>query len=100
MSKKTLTQVVHAACDAGDALQAASLDLIVQIRRTRDGKRKVTQIAEVTGIEGDTLLLQDLYLWEFSDPRSAEGRFKATGYVPTFIDRASESGIEIPRSLF
>lgn len=79
---------------------ASALDLIVQIKRTRDGSRRITQISEVTGMEGEILTLQDLYVWEFADPRSPQGRFKATGFVPKFVERASELGVEFPRSLF
>lgn len=78
----------------------AALDLIIQIRRSRDGKRRITQISELTGIEGDTLLLQDLFIWEFSGSRAPQGNFKATGFIPTFIEKAEEHGIVIPRTLF
>ena len=78
----------------------AALDLIIQIRRSRDGKRRITQISELTGIEGDTLLLQDLFVWEFSNARAPEGAFKATGFIPTFIEKAEQQGVVIPRSLF
>ena len=82
---------------------ASALDLIIQIRRFRDGKRRVVEIAEVTGMEGDTILLQDLFTFEAAfDPttRAEKGRFKTTGMVPTFIDRLREEGLEFPRNYF
>jgi pilus assembly protein CpaF len=81
----------------------SAIDLIVQLKRFRSGKRRVTAISEVTGIEGDTITLQDIFLYE-TDARNAAnsdvGRFKCTGFVPTFVERLSEQGVELPKNYF
>ena len=81
----------------------SALDLIIQIQRFRNGKRRVVAITEVTGIESDTITLQDLFLFEI-DPTSGEhfenGFFKPTGLVPTFVKRLREMGIEFPSNYF
>jgi pilus assembly protein CpaF len=81
----------------------SALDLIVQIKRFRDGKRRIVEIAEVTGMEGETILLQDIFSFESnldSTGHIERGRFKVTGLVPTFLDRLRELGIEFPRNYF
>lgn len=81
----------------------SALDLIVQIKRFRDGKRRIVEVAEVTGMEGETILLQDIFSFEASLDSSGNmerGRFKVTGLVPTFVDRLREQGIEFPRNYF
>jgi Flp pilus assembly CpaF family ATPase len=82
---------------------AGAIDLIIQIRRFRNGKRKITAVTEVTGMEGDTITTQDIFVFEtdLSNPVATEtGIFKPTGLVPTFIDRLREHGIELPRNYF
>jgi pilus assembly protein CpaF len=74
---------------------ASALDLIVQIKRFKDGKRRVTHIAEVTGIEGDTITLQDIFVYD-----EEKSQFKPTGLVPRFTERLKEQGIEFPRNYF
>ncbi len=82
---------------------ANALDLIVQIKRFRNGKRRVTAISEVTGMEGDTLTLQDIFQFEMN-PMSGDGgeggTFKVLGMVPTFVDRLREQGVEFPQHYF
>lgn len=73
-----------------------ALDLIVQIRRMRDGHRRVSAITEVTGMEGEVITLQDIFLLEKEDPLT----FKCTGFVPTFLDRMAEQGITVPKDFF
>jgi pilus assembly protein CpaF len=84
---------------------ASAIDLIVQIRRFRSGKRRIVAISEVTGMEQDTYTLQDVFTFE-QDNRSASGGagergiFKTTGLVPSFIDRLRDQGIEFPADYF
>ncbi len=81
----------------------SALDLIIQIKRFRNGKRRITQISEVTGIEGDTITLQDIFVFELnssSPEQQTAGVFKATGFVPTFMDRLKEQGIKFPPHYF
>jgi Flp pilus assembly CpaF family ATPase len=83
---------------------ASAFDLLIQIKRFRSGRRRLTQISEVTGIQGETITLQDIFLYEM-DARAATansdvGQFKATGFVPSFVERLRESGIEFPPNYF
>ncbi len=73
---------------------ASAIDLVVQVKRMRDGSRRVIAIAEVTGMEGETLTLQDIFNADDS------GRLTCTGYVPQLIDRLRDKGIELPANYF
>jgi pilus assembly protein CpaF len=76
---------------------AGSLQLIVQISRMRDGIRRVTHITEVTGMEGDVIITQDLFVYEFLG-ETADGRlsgaFKSSGLRPHFLPRAAYYGLD------
>ena len=81
---------------------ASAIHLIVHVRRCEDGVRRVESIAEVTGMEGVTPLLQELFVFR---KRGRQGRrllgdFTATGIVPRFINDLRESGVEVPLTLF
>ena len=83
---------------------ASALDLIVQIKRFRNGKRHVVAISEVTGMEGETITLQDIFTFELS-AKTAPGTtysssFVCTGFVPTFVERLHEQGLEFPQHYF
>jgi pilus assembly protein CpaF len=79
---------------------SSALDLLVQIKRFRNGKRRITQISEVTGVEGDTITLQDIYHFETDPHHPDAGQFKGTGLVPTFLGKMAENGVEIPKDYF
>jgi pilus assembly protein CpaF len=76
---------------------AGSLQMIVQIARMRDGIRRVTHITEVVGMEGDVIITQDLFNYEFKgelpDGRLA-GAFKSSGLRPHFLPRAAYYGLD------
>ena len=76
---------------------STSIDLIVQIKRFRSGLRKITHVCEVTGQEGDTILLQDLFLM---DESNLETVAQTTGYVPKFLPRLQDRGINIENDYF
>ncbi len=82
---------------------ASAIDLIIHEARMSDGSRKVTQVTEVVGLEGDQVVMQDIF--EFvqtgvdSDGR-VEGHFRPTGSVPTFVDQIESRGLTIERSMF
>jgi pilus assembly protein CpaF len=82
---------------------ASAVDLIVQITRMSDGTRRVTGITEITGMEGETITLQDLFLFERSGVRQdgrVIGRFRATGIRPKSSERLAASGIHLPAEMF
>jgi pilus assembly protein CpaF len=82
---------------------ASALDLVVHISRMRDGSRRVTQISEVAGTEGEVVSLSDLFAFEFSAGIDDEGRHRGvlapTGLRPGFADRLRDTGIELPARL-
>lgn len=80
----------------------SALDLVVHIRRFEDGVRRVASIAEVTGIESGTPLLQDIFVFRVTGRSRGrvQGRFEATGIVPRFVQDEREVGGEIPLELF
>jgi len=76
---------------------AAALDLIVQISRMRDGMRRVTNITEVVGMEGDIITTQDLFSFDFEGENadgSLFGTFKSSGLRPHFATKAAYFGLE------
>jgi pilus assembly protein CpaF len=83
---------------------ASALNLIVHLTRLPDGSRRVTQIAEVVGMEGNTITLQDIYEFDFRAGRDDEGRYlgmlRPTGVRPQFTDKLLDMGINLDPELF
>jgi pilus assembly protein CpaF len=83
---------------------ASAINLIVHLSRMRDGTRRVTQVCEVLGMEGDTIVMQDLYLFDYGmgidDDGKFLGRLKSTGIRPKFSDRLTDLGIQLEPELF
>jgi pilus assembly protein CpaF len=82
---------------------AAAIQLIVQLQRQSDGKRKVTSIAEVTGLEGDIIQMQEIYKYVrtgTASDGSVQGHFIATGVRPRFLGHLANQGITLPGSYF
>ncbi|MBQ7631124.1 MAG: CpaF family protein, partial [Selenomonadaceae bacterium] len=82
---------------------SSAIDLILQQSRIRDGSRKITHISEVQGMEGDTIILQDLfkYVQDYIDDKGKSvGHFEATGLQPAFMDKFKMNGVDLPISLF
>lgn len=82
---------------------SSAVNLIVQQARLSDGSRKITHITEVQGMEGDTLLLQDIFVFE-QKGRSTDGkvlgRHRATGFRPKCVHEIEARGYQLPRNLF
>ncbi len=83
---------------------ASALDMIVQLTRLRDGTRRITHVSEVMGMEGDVVVLQDIYTFDFSAGIDEEGRFRgglrSTGIRPSFSEKLNDFGIALEPSLF
>jgi pilus assembly protein CpaF len=81
---------------------ASAVDLIVQQERMRDGTRKVTTIAEVSGMEGEVITMTDIFVFEQSGTENGRivGRLRPTGLRPKFMDRIEAAGIQLPPSIF
>jgi pilus assembly protein CpaF len=82
---------------------AAAIRVIVQLQRLSDGKRRVTSISEITGLEGDILQMQEIYKFVrtgTADDGSVQGHFQATGIRPRFLGELVARGINIPGAYF
>jgi pilus assembly protein CpaF len=82
---------------------AAAIKVIVQLQRLADGKRRVTSIAEITGLEGDILQMQEIYKYTRTGTAAdgtVEGQFTATGVRPRFLSELVARGINIPGAYF
>lgn len=83
---------------------ASAIHLIVQQTRLPDGSRKIVKISEVTGREGNTILLQDIFTFEqegFDENFHVIGRHTATGNIPTFVDELRQAGdLKLDMSVF
>ena len=76
----------------------SAIDLVVQLERQRDGRRTIVSVTEVQGLEGDTILLQDVYAWRAARNNEGEidGELVPTGLRPHFIDKLGAIGIDVP----
>jgi len=81
---------------------SAAVDLIVHQERMRDGTRKVVNITEVSGMEGDIITTTDIFTFEQTGYENGKvmGRLRPTGLRPKFMDKIEASGIHLPPSIF
>lgn len=82
---------------------AAGIDLVVHISRQRDGSRKVMNITEVLGMEGEVIVLQDLFRFAqtgIDENGKVLGQFKPCGLLPSFIDKLIVNRVELDRKIF
>jgi pilus assembly protein CpaF len=82
---------------------ASAVHLLIQVSRMTDGSRRVVAITEVTGMEGDIVTLQDLYVFEkrgLNPDGKVVGRFAATGIRPKFYEKLLSAGIRLRTDLF
>jgi len=82
---------------------ASAIQLVVQQTRLTDGARKVTSIAEITGMEGDIITMQDIFVFEklgLTQEGRVAGRFRATGVRPKCAERLKAAGIVLPPNMF
>jgi pilus assembly protein CpaF len=83
---------------------ASAIDVIVQLTRLRDGSRRITHVTEVQGMEGDVIVLQDVFMFDFGMGVADDGRFqghlKATGIRPKFSEKLADYGIRLGPEVF
>ncbi|MDQ4501866.1 CpaF family protein [Sinomonas sp. ASV322] len=83
---------------------ASAVNLVVQISRLRDGTRRITHITEVQGMEGDVVVLQDAFVFDYGAGVDENGKFLgsavATGVRPRFIERFEDLGIHVRPGIF
>ncbi|MGD0956359.1 MAG: CpaF family protein [Candidatus Acidiferrales bacterium] len=82
---------------------SSAVDLVVQVSRLSDGTRKLMNIAEITGMQGDIVSMQDLFVFQKRGVRAdgaVIGEFTPTGIRPHFTERLAVAGIQLPQALF
>ena len=81
---------------------ASAVDLIVQQSRLKDGTRKIVNITEVQGMEGDVIVMQDVFVFEQTGiiEGKIQGRLKPTGIRPKFVEKFEVMGIHLPPNVF
>jgi len=81
---------------------SSAIELVVHQERMRDGSRKVVNITEITGMEGDIITMTDLYVFEQVGLEAGKvvGRLRPTGLRPKFMDKIEYAGIHLPASVF
>ena len=82
---------------------ASAINLVVQVARLSDGSRRVTSISEITGMEGETITMQEIFQYERTGVDAQGqvlGRFRPTGIRPRFAERLKACGLQLPRVFF
>lgn len=81
---------------------SSAIDLVVHQERLRDGTRKIVNITEVTGMEGDIITMTDIFVYEQIgyENNKVIGRMRPTGLRPKFMEKIEASGIHLPPSVF
>jgi pilus assembly protein CpaF len=82
---------------------ASAVNVIVQVSRMSDGTRKITAISELTGMEGEVITMQDLFLFErtgMTPEGRVTGRFRATGIRPKVTEKIAATGVQLPSTMF
>ncbi len=81
---------------------ASAIDVVVHQERLRDGTRKITNVTEVSGMEGEVITMTDIFMYEQSGYEDGKviGRLRPTGLRPKFIDKIEAAGIHLPATIF
>ena len=82
---------------------ASAITIVMQLQRLPDGKRKVVSVSEITGMDGETIQMQEIYRFvkeHTDDAGNIHGSFRATGLCPSFLKELKAYGIELPASHF
>jgi pilus assembly protein CpaF len=81
---------------------ASSMELIVQLERMKDGTRKIVKVSEVQGLEGDTVVMQDIFVFEHAGLKNGmiQGALKPTGLRPSFTTKLTAAGIILPDAVY
>lgn len=82
---------------------ASAINMVIQVARLSDGTRRITSISEITGMEGETITMQDVFVYErrgVDQDGRVIGRFRPTGVRPRFAERLKIYGMQLPRSFF
>jgi pilus assembly protein CpaF len=110
-SRDALTRLEHMLGMAGMQVSAqamrqqisSALSVVIQISRLSDGRRRITSLQEITGMEGDIVTMQEIFLFDqtgVAEDGAVQGRFRATGIRPKFAQRLRNRGISLGEDLF
>jgi pilus assembly protein CpaF len=82
---------------------ASAINVVVQVARLSDGRRKLISLSELTGMEGEVITMQEIFRFRqtgVSTDGIVQGKFEATGIRPRFLDQVMAHGISLPAELF
>jgi len=82
---------------------ASAIDVVIQVERSEDGRRRVVSLQEINGMEGEIITMSELFTFErrgLDEKGNVLGEFRATGIIPAFVKRVRERGIDLPVDLF
>ena len=82
---------------------SSAINVVVQISRLSDGTRKVTRLSEITGMEGEVVSMQDIFVFNklgITEDGRVVGAIRATGIRPKFAEQIKTSGFPLPNNLF
>ena len=82
---------------------ASAIQVVIQVVRFSDGSRKIASVSEITGMEGDTIVMQDIFAYKrkgVAADGTILGDFSPTGVRPRFIDKFKVSGIDVSGHIF
>ena len=98
----TLTAGLEISSRAIREMIAAAIELVVHVDRLRDGSRKIVQVTEIDGMEGDIVRMTDLFVLDPSSPAKGQGTgtLRATGLLPKFEQKFAKNHVALPKSLF
>ena len=109
--RDALTRLENMACMSGVSIPpkafreqiVAAISVVIQATRLNDGRRKVTSIQEITGFDGETVAMQEIFRFEqtgIDAQGGVQGGFTATGVQPVFLDRMRMHGVKVSDALF
>jgi len=82
---------------------ASAINVVIQLERMADGKRRIVSVQEITGMERDVVMMQEIFTFRrlgLDENGDVIGHFEATGVRPKFADRLRSFGVELPVNLF
>jgi pilus assembly protein CpaF len=82
---------------------AAAIDVVIQIERHEDGRRRLVSVQEINGMEGDVITMSELFRFEragLDDEGNVLGELNATGIIPSFHNLLRRKGIDLPVEIF
>jgi pilus assembly protein CpaF len=82
---------------------ASAINVVLQVGRLSDGRRRLMSVSEITGMEGEVITMQDIFRFRMTGRESdgtVVGKFEATGIRPKFMNELSDRGISLPAELF